>query len=73
MDLLGDLTRIIEPGDTIGVTTLENPSTLFVAPDTFTANVRVTFTTTLEESASALLPERYTRLEKKTTSLALKE
>ena len=69
MDLLGDLTPIIEPGDTIGVTTLENPSTLFVAPDTFTANVRVIFTTILEESVSELVSERYTRLEKKTQHL----
>jgi len=63
--VLGDLTVIVGPGDTIDVTTLENPSIVGVAPATSTADVRrVTFTTMLEEGASELLPKRYARLKK---------
>jgi len=56
-DLLGDPTVIVGPGNTIDVTTLENPSVVVVAPDTSSADVTVTFTTMLEDSASELLPE----------------
>jgi len=58
-DLLDDPTVIVTPGDTIDVTTLENPSVvvIIIAPDTSTADVTMTFTTMLEDSASEFLPE----------------
>jgi len=51
--------------------TLENPSVVVVAPDTSSADVTVTFTTMLEDSASELLPKKC-EIEK-TRFLALKE
>jgi len=70
-DLLGDPTVIVGPGDTIDVTTLENPSVVVVARDTSSADVMVTFTTMLEDSASKFLPKKCAI--EKTRFLALKE
>jgi len=56
-DLLGDPTVIVGPGDTIDVTTLENPSVVVVAPDTSSADVTETFTTMPEDSTTEFLPE----------------
>ena len=72
-DLLDDPTVIVTPGDTIDVTTLENPSVvvIIIAPDTSTADVTMTFTTMLEDSASEFLPKKCAI--EKTRFLALKE
>jgi len=70
-DPLGDPTVIVGPGDTIDVTTLENPSVVVIAPDTSSADVTVTFTTMLEDSASELLAKKCAI--EKTRLLASKE
>ena len=55
---LGDPTVIVGLGDTIDVITLGNPSVVVIALDTSTAEVKVAFTTMLEDCATELLPNK---------------
>ena len=55
---LGDLTVIVVLGDATDAVPLENRSVVCVALDSFTADVTVTVTTMLEDSATQLLPKK---------------